>query len=129
MERLFNTGDYTSVKYSVGCEVPEGASAKQALLSLEKILKYVMPEKVSDWTLKQSRELYQKWIQDPESLTESQKAEVPAAEAFLAKVELNKTLRKEALAALDTLGGEVEHKDAKKKWDEDTYDDAWEEEA
>lgn len=123
VERLYNLGNYTSVKYSIGVDVPEGASAKEALLEVRRILRYLVPKRAEEWPLTRAKELLDKFAADPESLTVEQKDGLEDAKNLLAEAALQKQLRQEALRALDDLGGTVENRDAKTKWEDDDSDE------
>lgn len=43
--RLFNLGSYEHVRYEISVDVPQGESARDALLGLEKILSSLAPER------------------------------------------------------------------------------------
>lgn len=116
-------GNYQSVRYSIGVDVPEGASAKEALLEVRRILRFLVPKRDDEWALTRAKELLDKFAADPESLTVEQKDGLKDAKDLLAEAALQKQLRQEALRALDDLGGTVENRDAKKKWEDDNDED------
>ena len=121
ISRVYNTGNYTNVKYSLGVEVPKGASPKATLFELVHIMTMLKPfsrprgmkeledarKKTAEEQTNYEKEHLEQWMQD------SQEYHQKCAD------------RQAALASLDDLGGAIEKRDAKSNWNDYDDDTPW----
>lgn len=136
--RLFNLGSYEHVRYELCVEVPEGSSASQALIGVEKILEGLNPAALRVCSSEQDLKREVARIEEAEKLTDEQfkspnryggyegtRAEIlqrlrkgykEMKERREKLLEIARTARK----LLDDLGGASQYKDAKLSWG---YDD------
>lgn len=117
ISRLYNTGNYTNVKYDLSCQIEKGESAKATMLEMVRILVAIRPitrpdgldqlarvrEKKLSERSAYEKEHYGDWLRIEQEYRNS-----------LAK-------RNQAVEELDRLGGSCTMKDAKLLWED--YDD------
>jgi hypothetical protein len=143
VDRLYSTGNFEHVKYSLSVEVPEGASAAAALTGIEKIMAALAPESKAccftrgelDRELNRTIELRKDLLSlsgdefmrrhghfegTPKDYIE--RCEKMHAENQAKRLAYEHRARK-ARAILDDLGGAAAWKDAKLDWENDWEDD------
>lgn len=115
VERLYNTGNYTNVKYSLTAEVPEGASAQETLTELVRVLVALRPltepSEIAQLELARQEPLGGRSDYVKEHFAEWLKIE----EKWKGRL----AARAQALKDLDKLGGTQRAKDAKNDWEDD----------
>lgn len=117
VSRVYNTGNYTNVKYEIGAEVPKGGSAVQTLRDLVHTIQMLKPVRKPD-CIERLKEIQKKTLEE-QSAYEKEHAKEWAEEA--AEYHQRCHERLEAIFRLDELGGAATHRDAKQSWD--NYDD------
>lgn len=115
ISRLYNMGSYEHVKYDLGVEVPDGASANEAFMGIARILFALKPIKFP-YNFESMKDLLAKPM---EELSESEKSIRPEYAERVGEIERLRAARVEALKQLDDLGGTGQHKDAKLSWGDD----------
>lgn len=112
VSRVFNTGNYTNVKYDLTAQVPKGASAKGALFELHHIINMLKPVRKPD--CESSLETARKKPAEEQSAWEKDHLQEWADQmgAYHQRI----ADRNSALQSLDDLGGAIEKRDAKKNW-------------
>lgn len=117
VSRLYNTGNYTNVKYDLTAEVPEGASAVEALRQMVYTLQCLKP--VSKPSCLES---FQAAVKKTETeQTNYEKENLPEWRERIQEYQTLKANRDAAVLALDDLGGTSIRRDAKNSWD--SWDD------
>lgn len=117
VSRLYNTGNYTNVKYDLTAEVPEGASAVEALRQMVYTLRCLRP--ISRPSCSESFEAAVKKTEKEQ--TNYEKENLPEWRDRMAVYHTQKANRDAAVLALDDLGGTRTKRDAKNSWD--SWDD------
>lgn len=130
LSRVYNTGNYTNIKLKLGAEVPPGASARQTLLALSRILSAANP---GPNIRRSDVERAERILANPEALGKDTvdpkrrrafiRSQVKEAKELMAQVKRHEARRELALAALDNLGGTITEKDAKLSWGDDYYEE------
>lgn len=115
VDRLYNLGNYEHVKYSMGVDIPPGASPKEALLNTVQILKALNPRPPC-------QEYEYRNAQDVLKAPDESGKNVQSAKKVVRLYQAWEKRRERALALLDKFGGTQEYKDAKLSWDND-YED------
>ena len=114
VSRLYNTGNYTNVRYDLAAEVPKGSSPSETLKQLVGILVALRPLTPPSCTisLKQARKkkLSERSEYEKEHFAQWQEEEMSYRFAL--------EDRKEAVEALDSMGCSAS-KDAKQSWGEE----------
>lgn len=118
MSRVYNTGNYTNVSYSITAEVPKGASAKGTLFELCHTMQLLKPIKRPD-CLDRLERVRKKPAEEQSAYEKENLPEwMEQAEVYARRL----ADRQAALESLDDLGGAMEKRDAKTSWDDDdTY--------
>lgn len=128
VSRVFNTGNYTNQKLDLTAEVPPGASARNTLRALVRILSAANPNPpVAEHEVKHAESI----LSDPQAWHKNIKPErkrqaeirklVKGAKETMARFKKWRDRRLLALKAMDNLGGTTIHKDAKLDWEDDDY--------
>lgn len=113
--KLYNTGNYTNVKYDLSAEVPKGASAAETLRELAAILVALRPLSVPS-CLDQLRSARRKKLSERSEYEKEHFSTWLAAETEYHK---EAAKRERAVEQLDNLGGCSVSRDAKNKWEDD----------
>lgn len=109
ISRLFNLGNY-----ELSVEVPEGESARNALLDVARIIKGVGPVK-APYGYQAAKDLLNKPYT---SISPVEAEKIEEARKLVAEFDGAVNYRDECLQRLDGLGGTRVHKDAKDDWDD-----------
>lgn len=119
--RLHNLGNYEHVRYEIAVDVPEGASASQALKNLERVLDGLDPKgPVPDHELARAVDVVRRAEKSGEdSLEEWERVNLEGYRDAIAKHQAWRDQQKLARYALDQIGGTGIYSDAKEKWDQD----------
>lgn len=115
VERLFNTGNYTNVKYGISAEVLEGADPGEVLTQLAHTVGLLKPIPVPH--CKQQYEEALGKVQD--QLTEYEKEHFSEWREEMRKYEEKNIRRESTVKCLIDLGGTSLRKDAKNTWEND----------
>ena len=114
--RLHNLGNYEHVRYEITVEIPDGASAAQALGNVERVLSGLDPKPpVTAYDLQRARAALAKPIE------EWPKWERDNVQQYRNYIEIDaawRTGQNLAREALDDIGGTRIYTDAKDDWDE-----------
>lgn len=118
VSRVYNTGNYTNVKYEIGAEVPRGASATGTLRELVHVITMLKPFRKPE-SIERLEEARKKTAEE-QSTWEKEHLEQWSEES--AAYHQRCADRTAALQSLDDLGGSMEKRDAKNSWvdDDDT---------
>ncbi len=117
VSRLYNTGNYTNVKYELSAEVPKGASPGETLRQMVFVLQALRPISRPD-CLDQLRRARTKKLSERSEYDKEHYSDWLRIEAEWKK-ELAE--REVAVGLLEALGGTSESRDAKLDWqDADT---------
>lgn len=136
--RLFNLGSYEHVRYELTVDVPEGQSASEVLIGVERLLQAISPNALkyckSEMDLKRDearlleaftmpeekfRREYMGWVGTRTEIVERLRKGLEEEKDKRRKL---LSLAKRARELFDDLGGASEWKDAKLDW-EDSYPD------
>lgn len=118
VSRLYNTGNYTNVKYDLSAEIPEGVSVWETLRQLVNTLTLLKPI---------SKPTHYDMFKTESAKLESEQSEyvkehLPEWREEVEQFEARKAARDQALIDLDNLGGTSVRRDAKNTWqDDDEY--------
>lgn len=115
VSRVYNTGNYTNVKYTLGAEVPRGASATGTLRELVYVLSLLKP--ISRPDCLDSLERARKKTAEEQTAYEKENVESWAERS--AAFHQRCADRLAAVNSLDDLGASMEKRDAKKTWDDE----------
>lgn len=115
VSRLFNLGNYQNVRYDVGVDVPAEANAEDIFRELNYILAALKPIPRPNCV----EELRRALKKSDEERSSYEKENWGSWNEVVAAWELRKKLRREAIQALDSLGGHSEFRDAKEDWSDD----------
>jgi hypothetical protein len=116
VSRVYNTGNYTNIKYDLTAQVPKGASAKGTLYELHHIISMLKPVREPD-----CRSQFDAAVKKPaEEQTNWEKDHLKEWSDMMASYHQRIAARNAALQSLDDLGGAIEKRDAKKNW---SYED------
>lgn len=120
VSRLYNTGNYTNVKYDLACSLEKGESAKATLFEMVRILSALRPISAPDCldSLERVRE---------KKLSERSTYEKEHFPGWLRQEQRYKDAlarRRQAVEELDRLGGTATMIDHKLNWD-DLDDTPW----
>ncbi len=123
VERLFNLGNYENIKYGVRVEIAEGDDPGGVLVSLEGILNDLRAKSgVGDYELRKAKRI----LETPEDqLDDYEKGQLDQYRELVEKRQRAAFRRLKAREALSTLNYTVEHKDHKKDWDDDGFEDQY----
>lgn len=115
ISRLYNTGNYTNIKYDIAAEVPAGVSAADTLKELYYVLQMLKPlHKPGCY------EQFKATIAKMEGeQSEYEKEHLPEWREEFEQFNAWKAAREAAVKSLDALGGTSTKRDAKKTWDDD----------
>lgn len=114
VSRLYNTGNYTNVKYDLTAEVPEGASAVEALRQMVYTLQCLKP-----FTKPSCLQSFEEAVKKTETeQTNLEKENLPEWRERVQEYHTRKANRDAAVLALDELGGTTVRRDAKNCWDD-----------
>lgn len=112
VSRVYNTGNYTNIKYDLVAQVPKGASAKGTLYELHHIISMLKPVRKPDCAA--SFEAARK--KPAEEQTNWEKEHAQEWDDQMAAYHQRIADRNEALHSLDDLRGAMEKRDAKNNW-------------
>jgi hypothetical protein len=115
--RLFNLGNYEHVRYEVSVDVPEGDSAKDALVGLKRAIESLNPKPPHDsWAIQRAREILAK---PASALPQHEISEIERHKRVISEFEAWQTAQKKSLDYFDDIGGAAKFTDAKENWNDD----------
>jgi len=137
--RLFNLGSYEHIRYELTVEIPEGASASETIIAIERLYHALNPNNLrvckSEMELKRDAVSLQEetLMTDEEFGRRHGHSYAGSRDEYLARCRVSHlqekerrakivALQKNARILFDDLGGAAKYKDAKLDW-EDDYDD------
>lgn len=115
VSKVYNTGNYTNVKYELHAALEPGDDAAAVLKELVYIIQMLRPLYKPDCFDSFTRAI--KKTEEEQSAYE--KENLPAWRDTIEQYELRKSRRFEAVQSLSDLGGTITRKDAKDEWNED----------
>lgn len=118
--RLYSLGNYEHVRFELTADIPEGCSAKSALLELAAVCARMRPVK-KPYDYDRAKEVLNKL---PEETSEQEKARLDDYRDVVSKYEAEKALQRDALDKLDALGG-TSKKGGGRKDNSDDEDMPW----
>lgn len=115
VSRLYNTGNYTNISYSLTAEVPKGGSALETLKQLYYVIQMLKPLRKPE-CLDRFKTASAKMEGEQ---SEYEKEHLPEWREEIVNFEALKAAREAAVKSLDDLGGSSQRRDAKRDWEDD----------
>jgi hypothetical protein len=140
--RLYNLGSYEHVRYELALEIPEGASASEAIIGVERLLEALNPSKLKSCKSESDLEREKLRLQEDALLSDEEfhrryghsytgtRGEYQARmrdgwRESKERREMVAAIAKNARLMFDDLGGAAQWKDAKLDWEDHNDDDQY----